>query len=553
MGALSAATLARAGIAELAVANRSPQRAQRLVAQLGGQARAVSLDAVADELVRADVVIGCTGAVGIVLPAATVEAALPARAGRSLVLLDLALPRDFDGAAGALPGVHYLDLAALQEPAVRLGAHRDVERARQIVGQEVSGRLGARRATAVTPTVTALRARAAEVVDTELARLDARLPGPGRGGPGRGRAQRAPGRADPAARPDRTGQGAGRAARRRSVRGRAAGAVRPRPGRHRGGRGPRAADRGRPAVSSLRIGTRGSALARSQTSAVIAALAALGVKAEAVEIVTTGDRSSAALTQIGGTGVFVSALRDALLAGEIDVAVHSYKDLPTAAAPGLVVAAVPLREDPRDVLVARDGLTLGELPPGAVIGTGAPRRAAQIRALGLGVELVPIRGNVDTRLGKVSSGELDAVVLARAGLARLDRLDAVTETLDPLLLLPAPAQGALAVECRASDGELVAQLAALDHADSRAAVLAERALLAALEAGCTAPVGGLAVIAEGEYGPELFLRGSVTAADGSDAVRLSATGPVTDAQAIGRRLAADLLADGANDLLGSTR
>jgi hydroxymethylbilane synthase len=303
----------------------------------------------------------------------------------------------------------------------------------------------------------------------------------------------------------------------------------------------------------LRIGTRGSALARSQTSAVIAALAALGVKAEAVEIVTTGDRSSAALTQIGGTGVFVSALRDALLAGEIDVAVHSYKDLPTAAAPGLVVAAVPLREDPRDVLVARDGLTLGELPPGAVIGTGAPRRAAQIRALGLGVELVPIRGNVDTRLGKVSSGELDAVVLARAGLARLDRLDAVTETLDPLLLLPAPAQGALAVECRASDGELVAQLAALDHADSRAAVLAERALLAALEAGCTAPVGGLAVIAEGEYGPELFLRGSVTAADGSDAVRLSATGPVSDAEAIGRRLAADLLADGAKNLVGSTR
>jgi hydroxymethylbilane synthase len=303
----------------------------------------------------------------------------------------------------------------------------------------------------------------------------------------------------------------------------------------------------------LRIGTRGSALARSQTSAVIAALGALGVKAEAVEIVTTGDRSTAALTQIGGTGVFVSALRDALLAGGIDVAVHSYKDLPTAAAPGLVVAAVPPREDPRDVLVARDRLTLGELPPGAVIGTGSPRRAAQIRALGLGVEVVPIRGNVDTRLGKVSSGQLDAVVLARAGLARLDRLDVVTETLDPLQMLPAPAQGALAVECRASDGELVAQLGALDHADSRAAVVAERALLAALEAGCTAPVGGLAVIADGDDGPELFLRGSVTAADGSDAVRLSATGPVTEAAAIGRRLAADLLADGADELFGSTR
>ena len=306
-------------------------------------------------------------------------------------------------------------------------------------------------------------------------------------------------------------------------------------------------------TTPLRVGTRGSALARSQTATVIASLAAAGVKAEAVEIVTTGDRSTADLTVIGGTGVFASALRDALGDGSIDVAVHSYKDLPTAPAPGLAIAAVPLREDPRDVLVARDRLTLGELPVGAVIGTGSPRRAAQLRALGLGVEVVPIRGNVDTRLGKVTAGELDAVVLARAGLARLDRLDAVTETLDPLLVLPAPAQGALAVECRASDGELVRRLAALDHADSRAAVTAERALLAALEAGCTAPVGGLAVIAEGDDGPELFLRGSVTAADGSDAVRLSATGPVTDAAATGRRLAADLLDDGANELFGSTR
>lgn len=303
----------------------------------------------------------------------------------------------------------------------------------------------------------------------------------------------------------------------------------------------------------LRVGTRGSALARSQTSTVVAALGAVGLKADTVEVVTHGDRSSAPLTQIGGTGVFVSALRDALLAGDIDVAVHSYKDLPTAPAPGLLVAAVPLREDPRDVLVARDGLTLGELPPGSRIGTGSPRRAAQIRALGLGVEMVAIRGNVDTRLGKVAAGELDAVVLARAGLSRLDRLDAVTETLDPLQVLPAPAQGALAIECRASDGELVARLAGLDHADSRSAVLAERALLAALEAGCTAPVGGLAVIAEGDTGPELFLRGSVTAPDGSDAVRSSVTGPVNDAAAIGRRLAADLLADGADELLGSTR
>ncbi len=305
-------------------------------------------------------------------------------------------------------------------------------------------------------------------------------------------------------------------------------------------------------MTPLRVGTRGSALARSQTALVTAAIVGeLDRKVDTVEIVTHGDRSSAALTQIGGTGVFVSALRDALLAGEIDVAVHSYKDLPTAPADGLVVAVVPPREDPRDVLVARDGLTLGELPAGARIGTGSPRRAAQLHALGLGLDVVPIRGNVDTRLGKVTGGELDAVVLARAGLARLDRLAAVTEVLDPLQMLPAPGQGALAVECRSADTELVAQLAALDHPDSRAAVAAERSLLAALEAGCTAPVGALAEVALGEDGPEIFLRGSVTATDGSDAVRLSATGPVTEAAAIGRRLAADLIDAGADSLLGS--
>ena len=175
---------------------------------------------------------------------------------------------------------------------------------------------------------------------------------------------------------------------------------------------------------TLRIGTRASALARTQTGLVADAL---GTPVEIVPIVTAGDRSAAAITQLGGTGVFVSALRDALLAGDIDIAVHSYKDLPTAPADGITIAAVPLREDPRDALVARDGLTLGELPAGARVGTGSPRRAAQLRALGLGLDVVPLRGNVDTRLGKVSSGELDAVVLAYAGLRRLARTDDVTE------------------------------------------------------------------------------------------------------------------------------
>jgi hydroxymethylbilane synthase len=300
---------------------------------------------------------------------------------------------------------------------------------------------------------------------------------------------------------------------------------------------------------TLRIGTRASALARTQTDSVASAL---GVPVEIVPIVTEGDRSAAALHQLGGTGVFVSALRTALVEGRIDVAVHSYKDLPTAPAAGVVIAAVPAREDPRDALVARDGLALGQLPPGARVGTGSPRRMAQLKALGLGLDVVPLRGNVDTRLRKVSEGALDAVVLAYAGLRRLGRAQDVTEILDPLQVLPAPAQGALAVECRESDDAALEVLRALDHADSRAAVAAERALLAALEAGCSAPVGGLAEIAEGDDGPEIFLRGSVTALDGNDAVRLSATGPTTDADGIGRRLAAELLADGADTMMGSS-
>jgi len=304
-------------------------------------------------------------------------------------------------------------------------------------------------------------------------------------------------------------------------------------------------------VSALRLGTRASALALAQSGHVADSLRALGHDVELVHITTRGDASAAAITQLGGTGVFVTALRDALLADQVDLAVHSYKDLPTAVADGLVIAAVPPRQDARDVLVARDGLTLGELPTGATVGTGSPRRTAQLRALGLGLSVVPVRGNVDTRVRKVAAGELDAVVLARAGLARLGRLAEVTEVLDPLQVLPAPAQGALAVECRL--GPLVDDLAVLDHAESRTTVDAERALLAFLEAGCSAPVGALAEVAEGDDGDEVFLRGLVAALDGTDAVRLSATGPTSDAPGVGRRLAAELLDLGAADLMGDSR
>jgi len=294
----------------------------------------------------------------------------------------------------------------------------------------------------------------------------------------------------------------------------------------------------------------------AQTGTVADALRRAGAEVELVPISTPGDRSSAPITEIG-IGVFTSALRDALAAGEVDVAVHSYKDLPTTPDPRLVLAAVPPREDPRDVLVARDGLTLGELPAGSKVGTGSPRRAAQLEALGLGLQVVPLRGNVDTRLRKVAEGELDAVVLARAGLARLGRLDAITEVLDPLQMLPAPAQGALAVECRVDDVTVEHLIrSTLDDPASRAAVTAERALLAALEAGCSAPVGALAEVVEdlvedgaGGYRvvERLSLRGvaAVVTGESSELIRASATGETTSAEELGRALAAELLDLGA--------
>jgi hydroxymethylbilane synthase len=312
----------------------------------------------------------------------------------------------------------------------------------------------------------------------------------------------------------------------------------------------------------IRIGTRGSALALAQSGTVAALLESAGARTELITVVTPGDKSSAPIAEIG-IGVFTSALRDALADGTVDVAVHSYKDLPTAPDPRLSLAAVPPREDPRDALIARDGLTLGELPAGSRIGTGSPRRAAQIQALGLGLTVVPIRGNVDTRIRKVTDGELDGVVLARAGLARLGRLDVITEVLDPIQVLPAPAQGALAVECRVDDMDVEHLLQSIvDDSATRAAVGAERAMLAALEAGCQAPVGALADVVEDFDANDrivhrLSLRG-VAAANwtvGSqvegpavDLIRASATGDLTEGEQLGRALAAELLELGAGVL-----
>ncbi|MFJ4810043.1 hydroxymethylbilane synthase [Streptomyces longwoodensis] len=323
---------------------------------------------------------------------------------------------------------------------------------------------------------------------------------------------------------------------------------------------------------ALRLGTRRSRLAMAQSGQVADAVSQVtGRPVELVEITTYGDTSREHLAQIGGTGVFVTALRDALLRGEVDFAVHSLKDLPTSQPEELVLAAVPVREDPRDVIVARDALKFTDLPRGARIGTGSPRRMAQLnayaRAHGLDIETVPIRGNVDTRIAYVRDGGLDAVVLAAAGLNRIGRGEEVTDFLSVDTVLPAPGQGALAVECPADRAELIAALAELDDPFTRVAVTAERSLLAALEAGCSAPVGALADLppyaapfergnphADGQIVKEMRLRGVVGTTDGSRMVQLSTTGPVPEthdqATTLGRQLAAEMLAQGAAGLMG---
>jgi hydroxymethylbilane synthase len=309
-------------------------------------------------------------------------------------------------------------------------------------------------------------------------------------------------------------------------------------------------------AAGIRVGTRGSALALTQTTTVAERVAELaGRDYELVRIRTEGDVLRGPLSQMGGTGVFVVALREALLAGRCDLAVHSLKDLPTSPAPGLRVAAVPQRADTRDALCARDGLTLATLPDGARVGTGSPRRAAQLRAARPGLEVVDIRGNVDTRLGRVAGavdgapGDLDAVVLAAAGLTRLGRQAAITEYIDPAVMLPAPGQGALAVEFRTDDEEsaLGVALTAYDHGDTRDAVTAERAVLLRLEAGCSAPIGALAAV----RGDALTLEAVVCSPDGRRMLRRTVSaphdGPVAAAR-LGVLLAEELLEAGAAEI-----
>jgi hydroxymethylbilane synthase len=271
-----------------------------------------------------------------------------------------------------------------------------------------------------------------------------------------------------------------------------------------------------------------------------------GREVELVGVTTLGDVSRAQLTQIGGTGVFVSALRDALLNGDIDLAVHSLKDLPASQPPEIALAAVPPRDDPRDALVAADGAKLADLPLGARIGTGSPRRAAQLLALRPDLRCVPIRGNADTRMAKIAAGEVDAVVLAYAGLARITRLDAVTQVFETEEMLPAPGQGALAVECRADDAELIELLGAVNDRQSMTATTAERGLLEGLAAGCSAPVAAYASGID-----VLAMTAAVMSLDGSTVLRAQGRAEASQqgARQLGRDVAADLLTSGAAELI----
>jgi len=306
----------------------------------------------------------------------------------------------------------------------------------------------------------------------------------------------------------------------------------------------------------IRIGTRGSALAMAQTRQIAERLAsAAKADVELVPITTQGDTSRASLATIGGMGVFAVALREALLAGECDVVVHSLKDLPTADHPQLRLGAVPKRADARDALCARDGFTLATLPEGARVGTGSPRRIAQLGAARPDLVAVDLRGNVDTRLGKVESGELDAVVLAAAGLGRLGRGEAVTDLLDLADWPTAPGQGALAIEVRRERGDraLERALETVDHGVTRAMVFAERLVLAGLEAGCSAPVGATAFLDD----ELLFLTASVYSADGTRQLTSShaatpdsrsAADLADAARDVAERVVAELLGNGAAEL-----
>ncbi|MCU0874120.1 MAG: hydroxymethylbilane synthase [Pirellulaceae bacterium] len=303
------------------------------------------------------------------------------------------------------------------------------------------------------------------------------------------------------------------------------------------------------ATRRLRLGTRASALARWQADWVAGELTKLGVTIEMIHVSTQGDVSARPLGAIGGQGVFTKELQRALLDDAIDLAVHSLKDLPTERVPGLRLAAVPERESTRDALICRAADSFEALPPGARIGTGSIRRRAQLLHARPDLEILEIRGNVDTRLRKLDEEQYDAIVLAEAGLRRLGLAPRITQILSPELMLSAVGQGALGIEAREGDAPALEILARLDDAPTHAAVLAERTLLSALRAGCLAPVGAWARVADGR----LQLDAVVLSHDGRHRISVSRAGSWEEAELLGAQAAADLLGQGAEQLIVASR
>ncbi|HKZ51027.1 MAG TPA: hydroxymethylbilane synthase [Dehalococcoidia bacterium] len=304
-------------------------------------------------------------------------------------------------------------------------------------------------------------------------------------------------------------------------------------------------------MRAIVVGSRGSALARRQAEMVMERLRELypGLELSLRIVRTAGDRDQHTpleeLENLGGSGIFVKELEMALLRGEADMAVHSLKDLPTEDTPGLLLGAIPARGDVRDAFLSKDSLPLAAMPPGSRIGTGSLRRAVQLGALRPDLEAVPVRGNVDTRLRKLREGEMEGLLLAAAGLERLGRLSEATELLPPDIVIPAPGQGALAIQCREGDEELLELLEPLDHRETRLAVTAERAMLKALGGGCRVPIGAWGQI----YGQELSLLGFVASHDGRHILEAQEQGPADAPEALGQKLAERLLSLGAGAIV----
>lgn len=543
MSGLTVKTLKDHGLKRIRVINRTLDKAMRLAQSVDGEAVELTQENLVREIAQADVIVSVTGARGIVLDEDTVIASLQQDLDQKLnkFFIDLALPYDIAVEVGELPHIRVLNLdgisrlIAANEHAQSESVLSVIAEARALIEQAMVDDAARRAARRVSPTVTALREQAIMIVDAEFERLKNKL----------GASVSDAAIAEISKTLHRTADkiihtptvkvkelasadsGVDYAAALNMLFDLSARTREPETDRRaskvgsvaqteEGSSGHIEADGTTPVADhtldvvepehftgrTIRLGTRRSQLARSQSTAIAQQLAArTGWRIEIVEVVTEGDVNMTPLARLGGSGVFVSSVRTALLTGKVDIAVHSLKDLPTAPAAGIEMAAVPPRVDPSDVLIARNGLSLVELPPGSVVGTGSPRRASQLRAARPDITVTGVRGNVGTRINHVTEGRLDGVVLAAAGVRRLGRLGEVTDFLDSSVMLPAPGQGALAVECRAPDAahgdfdqEIREALEGLHDPATSLAVYAERAILERSQAGCSAPIGALASI-----------------------------------------------------------